>query len=165
MKRFTRAVALGAMLFSTQALAQNVAVLGVEEALLTSDAAKSFREELKKEFADDEKQLVELEKQARELRDKLQKNAGLASEDDIKQMRMQFQKAFAEYQRRGQAMQQQRAEREQAFIAEMRPRLDKVIRQLIEDEKFDVVISKQATVYTADSADLTERVTQLLNKQ
>lgn len=80
-------------------------------------------------------------------------------------MRLQFQKAFAEYQRQGQAMQQQRAEREQAFIAEMRPRLDKVIRELIEKEKYDIVITKQATVYTADSVDLTPRVTELLNKQ
>jgi outer membrane protein len=150
--------------FSTQAMAEKVAVLGVEEALLNSDAAKNFREELKKEFADDEKQLVSLEKQARELRDKLQKNAGLASEEDIKQMRLQFQKAFAEYQRRGQELQQRRGEREQAFIAEMRPRLDKAIRELIEGEKFDVVISKQATVYSANSVDLTPRVIELLNK-
>ncbi|GAA0695676.1 hypothetical protein GCM10009104_24340 [Marinobacterium maritimum] len=165
MKRFTRVAAMAAMMFSAPVWAQKIAVLSVEEALLTSSAANSFREELKKEFADDEKQLVALEKQARELRDKLQKNAGLASEEDIKQMRLQFQKAFAEYQRRGQAMQQQRAEREQAFIAEMRPRLDKAIRELIEKDKFDIVISKQATVYTADSVDLTSRVTELLNKQ
>jgi outer membrane protein len=145
-------------------MAEKVAVLGVEEALLNSNAAKNFREELKKEFADDEKQLVALEKQARELREKLQKNAGLASEDDIKQMRMQFQKAFAEYQRRGQELQQKRGEREQAFIAEMRPRLDKAIRELIEGENFEVVISKQATVYSANSVDLTPRVIELLNK-
>ncbi|WP_236014093.1 OmpH family outer membrane protein [Marinobacterium alkalitolerans] len=146
-------------------MAEKVAVLGVEEALLSSDAAQSFREELKKEFADDEKQLVSLEKQARELRDKLQKNAGLASEDDLKQMRMQFQKAFGEYQRRGQALQQQRGEREKAFFAEMRPRLDKAIRSLIESEGYDVILSKQATVYTAESADLTSRVIDLLNQQ
>jgi outer membrane protein len=150
--------------FSSHAMAEKVAVLGVEEALLNSNAAKNFREELKKEFADDEKQLVALEKQARELREKLQKNAGLASEEDIKQMRMQFQKAFAEYQRRGQELQQKRGEREQAFIAEMRPRLDKAIRELIEGENFEVVISKQATVYSANSVDLTPRVIELLNK-
>lgn len=165
MKCLTRVAALVLMLFSAQVMAEKVAVLGVEEALLSSNAAKSFREELKKEFADDEKQLVSLEKQARELRDKLQKNAGLASEDDLKQMRMQFQKAFGEYQRRGQALQQQRGEREQAFIAEMRPRLDKAIRSLIESEGYDVVLSKQATVYTAKSADLTPRVIELLNQQ
>jgi len=160
--RFVTAVLL---VFSSHAMAEKVAVLGVEEALLNSNAAKSFREELKKEFADDEKQLVAMEKQARELRDKLQKNAGLASEEDIKQMRMQFQKAFTEYQRRGQELQQQRAEREQAFIAEMRPRLDKAIRELIENQKFDVVISKQATVFSANSVDLTPKVIELLNKQ
>lgn len=165
MKRLTRAAALAALMFSAPVWAQKIAVLSVEQALLSSDAAKSFREELKKEFADDEKQLVALEKQARELRDKLQKNAGLAAEEEIKQMRLQFQKAFAEYQRRGQALQQQRAEREQAFIAEMRPRLDQAIRALIDSEQFDIVISKQATVYSANSVDLTARVTQLLNQQ
>jgi outer membrane protein len=152
-------------MFSAQVMAEKVAVLGVEEALLNSNAAKSFREQMKKEFANDEKQLVSLEKQARELREKLQKNAGLASEGDMQQMRLQFQKAFAEYQRRGQELQQQRAEREQAFIAEMRPRLDKAIRELIEGEKYEVVISKQATVYSANSVDLTPRVIELLNKQ
>lgn len=161
------AVRMAAMLlaFSAQAMAGSVAVLGVEEALLGSSAAKSFREELKKEFADEEKQLVALEKQARDLRDKLQKNAGLASEEDIKQMRMQFQKAFAEYQRRGQELQQRRSERQQAFIAEMRPRLDKAIRELIEKEKYEVVVAKQATVYSANSVDLTPRLIELLNKQ
>jgi|SRR5690554_1824316 outer membrane protein len=165
MKFASRFAAVLLLMFSAQAMAEKVGVLGVEEALLSSNAAKNFREQLKKEFADDEKQLVSLEKQARELRDKLQKNAGLASEDDMQQMRMQFQKAFTEYQRRGQELQQQRAEREQAFIAEMRPRLDKAIRELIEGEKYEVVISKQATVYSANSVDLTPRVIELLNKQ
>ena len=165
MKLVVRMAATLLLVFSAQVMAGSVAVLGVEEALLSSDAAKNFREELQKEFADDEKQLVELEKQARELRDKLQKNAGLASEEDIKQMRMQFQKAFAEYQRRGQELQQQRNERQQAFIAEMRPRLDKAIRELIEKEKYEVVVAKQATVYSANSVDLTPKLIELLNKQ
>jgi len=165
MKLVTRMAAVALVLFSAQAMAEKVAVLGVEEALLNSDAAKSFREEVKKEFADEEKQLVALEKQARELRDKLQKNAGLASEEDLKQMRMQFQKAFGEFQRRGQALQQQRGEREQAFIAEMRPRLDKAIRSLIEAEGYDLVLNKQASVYASKDADLTARVIELLNKQ
>ncbi|SIQ75009.1 OmpH family outer membrane protein [Marinobacterium stanieri] len=165
MKLVTRIAALVVVLFSAQAMAEKVAVLGVEEALLNSNAAKSFREELKAEFADEEKQLVALEKQARELRDKLQKNAGLASEEDLKQMRMQFQKAFGEYQRRGQAMQQQRGQREQAFIAEMRPRLDKAIRELLDTEGYDLILSKQATVYANKDTDLTPRVIELLNKQ
>ncbi len=165
MKFVVRIAALVMVMFSAQVMAEKVAVLGVEEALLNSNAAKSFREELKAEFEDEEKQLVALEKQARELRDKLQKNAGLASEEDLKQMRMQFQKAFGEYQRRGQAMQQQRAEREQAFIAEMRPRLDKAIRELLDADGYDIILSKQATVYANKTSDLTPRVIELLNKQ
>lgn len=48
MKRFTRAAAVAALMFTAPAWAQKIAVLGVEEALLTSKAASSFREELKK---------------------------------------------------------------------------------------------------------------------
>ena len=50
-----QALVLGiAVLFSLQAAADKVAVLGVEEAVLKSDAAADFREQLKSEFAGDE---------------------------------------------------------------------------------------------------------------
>ncbi|MBR9885504.1 MAG: OmpH family outer membrane protein, partial [Oceanospirillales bacterium] len=145
--------------------AGKIVVLDVQRALLSSDAASDFRKQLKSEFADDEKQLVDLEKQARALQEKLQKNAGLSSDDDMKQLRLQFQKAFGEYQRRGQELQQQRTQREQTFIGEMKPRLDEVIQGLIKAQDIDLIVNKQAAIYVVPSLDITQSVVEQLNKQ
>lgn len=150
--------------FAPIAFADKVAVIGIQEALLASNAAASFRDSLKKELQGEEKRLVELEKQAKSLRDKIQKNGASMSQDESNQTRLQFQKAFEEYQRSGKALQQKRVEREQAFINEMRPKLDGIIKKIIEDNGYDVVIAKQATVYAGKGLDLTPAVVKLLNK-
>ncbi|GGO78842.1 Skp-like protein [Marinobacterium nitratireducens] len=166
MKYIQSALLALVMMFSFQAAAADkVAVLGVEEALLKSDAAADLRDQLKREFSGEEKQLLELEKQAKALQEKLRKNQGLQSKEDEQKLRLQFQKAFGQYQKQGQELQQKRAERERGFLAEMRPKLDEVIRDIIKKEKYDVVIAKQATVYSDKSVDITQTVIDALNKK
>ncbi|MBT3144450.1 OmpH family outer membrane protein [Neptunomonas phycophila] len=165
MKSVKYIVALVAVCFMPMAMAEKIAVLGVQEALLASKAAGSFRDSLKKELSGEEKRVVDLEKQAKGLREKIQKNGSSMSQEQLNQSRLQFQKAFEEYQRSGQALQQKRIEREQSFIEDMRPKLDVVIRKIIEENGYDVVLAKQATVYTAKGVDITPRVVELLNKQ
>lgn len=150
---------------SAPVFAGKLAVLDVREALLTSEAAGQFRNQMKQDFAGDQQALVDLEKQAKSLQQKMQKNAGLSSEDEMKQLRMQFQKAFGEYQRKGQQLQQEQSQREQTFLSEMKPKLDEIIRKMIEDEDIDLIISKNASVYTNPELDITGEVTELLNKQ
>ena len=164
MKAVVKAMLLCAALISTPAMAEKIAVLGVQEALLASKAAKSFREEMKKSLSGDAKQVATLEKQAKAARDKLKQNRDLASREELERMQLQFQKAFAEFQKRAQLLQQKQAQQEQAFLKRMKPKLDKVIRGLIEKEGYDVVVAKQATLYAAKDVDITARVVTLLDK-
>lgn len=150
--------------FAPVALADKVAVLGVQEALLKSNAAASFKTSMKNEFKGDAGRLLELEKQAKALREKIQKNGASMSDKEVKQARLQFQKVFQQYQRSGQELQQKRAEREQAFIKDMKPKLDDIIRKIIKDKKYDVILAKQATVFYGPGLDITPTVVKLLNK-
>ena len=152
------------VVFAPVVLADKVAILGYEEALLKSNAASGFRETLKKELQGEEKRVLELEKQAKSLREKIQKNGTTMTQDALRQAQLQFQKAFEEYQRSGQALQQKSAQRQQEFINEMRPRLDKIIKKMIDDNNYDVVIAKKATVYVAKGFDITESVIKQLNQ-
>ena len=165
MKFFKGFSVLLVALCSFNVYAEKIAVLGVQEALLASKAAIEFRKNLKSEFSKDEQKVLDLEKQAKAAREKMNKNKDLASPEKLKQMGMQLQKIFAEYQRSGQALQQKRMQREQGFVNEMRPKLDKVIRSLIEKEGYDVVLAKQATLFAKKELDITARVVELLNKQ
>lgn len=153
------------LLVAPLAQAEKIAVLGVQEALLSSKAAESFRASLQKELKAEQDQVIELEKQAKAMRDKLQKNGANMSQADQQQARLQFQKVFEEYQRKGQALQQKRMEREQDFINEMRPKLDEAIRGLIKDKGYDIVITKQAAVFAAKGYDITPQVIKLLNEK
>lgn len=150
---------------SGAANAGGIVVLGLEQALLSSNAAKEFQKTVKKELSSQESEVVELEKQAKAAQEKLQKNRDLVSEAELKKMGMQFQKVFSQYQSKGKALQQARAEKEQAFIASMRPKLDVVIRDLIKQEDFDLIISKNATLYSKNTLDITPKVVEMLNKQ
>lgn len=150
---------------SMPAMAEKVAVLGVQEALLASNAAKAFRDSLQSELAGDQEKLVSLEKQAKAAQEKMKKNQGLVSDEEFAKMRLQFQKVYAEYNKRGQALQQRRAQAEQQFLVEMRPKLDKVIRGLIESQNYDLVVAKQATLFAKKELDITAKVVELLNKQ
>ena len=150
---------------SSWAMADKVRVLGVQEALLSSNAANDFRAQLEQEFSSEETALQDLERQALAARDRVQQNEGLVSDQELQQLVMQFEKAYTEFQTRAEQMNQRRMEREEAFLALMRPKLDQAINTLIESDNIDVVIAKQATVYTRNTVDLTPRVIELLNQQ
>ncbi|PIE24979.1 MAG: hypothetical protein CSA60_02310 [Neptuniibacter caesariensis] len=154
-----------AVCFSFNANAEKIAVLGVQQALLESDAAASFRSKLKSEFSKDEKKILDLEKQVKSAREKLAKNQGVVSADEFKQQSIQFQKLVAEYQRASKTALQKKMEREQAFLKEMKPLLDKVIRDLIKKKGYDLVINKQAVLFNKHALDITPEVVELLNKQ
>lgn len=156
-------VALG---LSSSAMADKVATLSVQQALLSSQAAEAFRQTMTEEFKPQAAQLAELEKQVKQMQGDLQSaQAAGASQADLQQKNLQFQKLVTEYQRQGQEMQLQQREREQAFLKKMRPRLDAVIRDMIEKGGYDVVINKQSTIYAKPELDITAKVVELLNKQ
>lgn len=158
-------VVVAFLVMSTQALADKVRVLGVQEALLSTKAAADFRAKMEREFSAEEKAVVDLERQAIAARERLDRNHGLVSEKEFEQLVLQFQKVATEHQTREAEMIQKRMQREQEFLAEMRPKLDQAIRSLIENEKIEVIIAKQATVYTSNAVDITPRVVELLNRQ
>ncbi|GGK66235.1 OmpH family outer membrane protein [Amphritea balenae] len=153
------------LLMSLNVMAEKVATLSVQQALLSSKAAEAFRAELQKEFSSEQKQLLDLEAQAKKIQQQLKKGQGTQSKEVTDQQRVQFQKAFGEYQRLGQELQQVQREREQLFLQEMRPKLDAVIRGLIEKDGYDLVLNKQATIYAKPGLDITAKVVELLNKQ
>lgn len=153
------------ILLSFNVMASKVATLSVQQALLSSKAADSFRDKLKAEFSSEQKQLVDLQTQVQKIQESIKKSQGTQSKEAQDRQRVQFQKAYGEYQRLGQELQQKQRVREEAFLKEMRPKLDAVIRDLLDSEGYDMVVNKQATIYVKPELDITPRVVELLNKK
>ncbi|MBR9867471.1 MAG: OmpH family outer membrane protein [Oceanospirillales bacterium] len=162
---FRSLIIIVGLLFSLNAMAEKVATLSVQQALLTSEAADAFRVKLKSELSGEQKQLSDLEAQVKKIQEEIKKGQGTQSKEVQDQQRVQFQKAYGEYQRLGQELQQKQRQREDEFLKEMRPKLDTVIRGLIDSEGYDLVVNKQATIYVKPELDITAKVVELLNKQ
>lgn len=154
-----------AALMSGQAAAEKIVVLDAMQALRATEAAKQFDAALQQELAGKQAELLDLEKQAKAAKEKLDANRDLASPEQLKQLEGQFKKAFAEYQRRGKEMQQDGLQRQQAFMNDMRPKVDKVVNELIKQEGYDIIMKRSAVSYSKPELDITAKVVELLNKQ
>ncbi|SEQ95997.1 periplasmic chaperone for outer membrane proteins Skp [Amphritea atlantica] len=162
---FRSLILIVGLVFSFNAMAEKVAALSVQQALMNSKAAEAYRDKLSSEFSSEQKQLSDLKAQVKKIQDEIKKGQDTQSKEVQDQQRVQFQKAYGEYQRLGQALQQKQRQREEEFLKQMRPKLDVVIRSLIESGDYDMIVSKEATFYVKPELDITAKVVELLDKQ
>ena len=52
---------------------------------------------------------------------------------------------------------------EQDFVAQMKPKLDRVLRQVIQENNISLIINGQSIIYNAPGVDITSKVVELLN--
>ena len=149
---------------SSSVFAGSLVTLDVDAALRASESAKAFSASLLQSTQSDEKAVKDLEQQARQLQADLEKSKGLLSTEELQRKQMQFQKVYGEYQKQGQALQQLRAQKEQAFIQGIRPKLDEVIKQLIQERQISVILYRQSAIYTEPGVDITADVVKKLNE-
>lgn len=152
------------VLLASNVNAGAMVLLDVDAALRASEPAKAFSASLLQSTQSDEKAVKDLEQQARQLQADLERSKGLLSTEELQRKQMQFQKVYGEYQKQGQALQQLRAQKEQAFIQGIRPKLDEVIKQLIQERQISVILNRQSAIYTEPGVDITADVVKKLNE-
>ena len=152
------------VLLASNVNAGAMVLLDVDAALRASEPAKAFSASLLQSTQSDEKAVKDLEQQARQLQADLEKSKGLLSTEELQRKQMQFQKVYGEYQKQGKALQQLRAQKEQAFIQGIRPKLDEVIKQLIQERQISVILNRQSAIYTEPGVDITADVVKKLNE-
>ena len=154
-----------AILTTSLAHAGQAVVLDVQAALQSSDAAQAFRADLVKSTSSQESQVRDLESQAKKMQSDFELNKGLLTQEQIHQKDLQFKKVYGEYQRQLQALQQQRAALEKEFLDGMRPKLDQVIKALIDEGDISLIINRQSAIYVEPRIDITGEIIKRLNAQ
>jgi outer membrane protein len=154
-----------AILTTSLAHAGQAVVLDVQAALQSSNAAQAFRADLVKSTSSQESQVRDLEAQAKKMQSDFELNKGLLTQEQIQQKDLQFKKVYGEYQRQLQALQQQRAALEKEFLDGMRPKLDQVIKALIDEGDISLIINRQSAIYVEPRIDITGEIIKRLNAQ
>jgi outer membrane protein len=124
---------------------------------------KAADAKFKAEFAKREKDLQDLDVKLKAAAERLDKDAPTLTESERARRQRDLVEQDREFQRKRRAFQEDVAQRQQEEMAALFERASKVIKQIFESEKYDLIL--QEAVFAGPRVDITDKVIKALNAQ
>jgi outer membrane protein len=145
--------------------AQEVSKIGfvsTERIFREAAPAKTASAKIEQEFSRRDKELQDLGARLKAMSDKLDKDATVLSESDRIKRQRELADLDKDFQRKQREFREDLNQRRNEELATVLERTNKVIKQIAEAEKFDIVF--QEAVYASPRIDITDKVLKALNK-
>jgi outer membrane protein len=123
---------------------------------------KAASAKLEQDFSKRLKDLQDMDLRLKGMQDKLEKDAPILSESDRSKRQRDLFDLNKEFQRKQREYQEDLSQRRNEELATVLDRVNKVISQIAESEKYDIVI--QDALYHSPRMDITDKVLKVLNK-
>jgi outer membrane protein len=146
------------------AFAQSDAKIGfVNLDRILRDAAPAVRaqKKIEAEFSKRDQELARLADQLKRMQEQLEKNAVTMSETDRRNRERDLGEQSREFQRKQREFREDLNQRRNEELAAVLDRANKVVRQIAEAEKFDLIL--QEAVFASPRIDITEKVIKALD--
>jgi outer membrane protein len=141
--------------------APKLGFVNTERILRESTAAKAAQQKLEQEFSKRDKEMQEIAGRLRQMTEKLERDVAVLSETDRLRRQREVAELDKDFQRRQREFREDLNQRRNEELASVVERANRVIKQLAEQEKFDVIL--QEAVYASPRIDITEKVLRELN--
>jgi len=168
-KSMMRVAALSVALFSLGSVAQaaelNIAVIDVAKVLKEIPQRKAIESKLKSEFDGRVRELQRLETEGQTLSQKMKKNESFMSTDERTQSQRKLAELQSDYNLKGQALQEDQRRRFSEEQQKVFQKIDTAVQSIAKAEGYDMVINRQAVVYTNDKNDISAEVIKQVSKQ
>ncbi len=165
-RRFLLAVVL--VLSAGSAYAEiKVASLDVLRAISDSEEAKNLFTTVQQELQNDQDALTALQTEIGSLREKLAKDSEILSDSEQRRLVNDIESKQADLQFQANKLRKEFNDRQQEIISQMVPKLDAVLKDLVEIEGYDFILNKnqQTVLYVNTKHDITRKVTEKLNEK
>ena len=150
--------------FWTNANAQATGKIGfvsTERIFRDAAPAKAATAKLEQEFSKRDKELQDLGTRIKNLSDKLDKDAPVLSESDRSRRQRELSDLDKDFQRKQREFREDLNQRRNEELSAVLERANRVIKQIAEAEKYDIVF--QEAVYVSPRIDITDKVIKTLN--
>ena len=154
-------VVLGLLAFAAHAQEFRVGFVNTDRIFREANTAKAAQAKLETEFARREKELTDVGTGLKSLSDKFEREAPTLSEAQRTQRQKQLVDQDREFQRKRREFQEDLNARKNEELQQVLERANKVVKQVAEAEKYDVVL--QEAVYINPKHDITDKVIRALN--
>ena len=166
MLKWTKIAVAGLFFVASTAMAagSKIAVVDMERALFQSEGAKASFKQVEDQFGDDLGKIKQLEKDMLASKEKLDKDGAIMSDDEQRKVRNEIKEQQSEFKFFAGKLQQAEQQWRQQFFRANLPRLQDILKALIEAEKVDIVLNGQAVIHVVPDLDLTKKLLNKLNE-
>ena len=154
-------IGLLAMFSSAHAQEFRMGFVNTDRIFKEASTAKAAQAKLEQEFSKREKELVDLGASLKTLVDKFERESPTLSESQKNARQKQLLEQDRDFQRKRREFQEDLNSRKNEELQQVLERANKVVKQVAEAEKYDVVI--QEAVYISPKHDITDKVIKALN--
>jgi outer membrane protein len=145
------------------ALAQSkIGFVSLDRILRDATPAQVAQKRIEAEFAKRDQELVRIADQLKKLQENLEKNAVTMSESDRTRRQREFTDLNRDFERKQREFREDLGTRRNEELSSIVERANRVIRQIAEAEKFDVIFQNDQVVWASPRIDLTDRVIKTL---
>ncbi|MDH3209616.1 MAG: OmpH family outer membrane protein [Burkholderiaceae bacterium] len=147
--------------WGVQAQGVKIGYVNSDRVLRESLPAKAAQRKLETEFSKRDKELAALASSLKDLSERLEKDAPTLSDSDRAKRQRALVEQDREFQRKRRELQDDLNQRKNEELQALVERADKVIKQIFESEKYDLIL--QEVVFAGPKVDITDRVISALN--
>ncbi|WP_416757746.1 OmpH family outer membrane protein [Roseateles sp. So40a] len=153
----------GAATLGAQAQEVKIGYVNSERILRETNLAKAAETKLQAEFSRREKALLEQETKLRGAAEKLDKDSPALSEAERGRRQRELIEQDRDLQRKRREFNEDVAQRKNEELAAVIEKANKVIKQIFEQEKYDLIV--QDAIHASPRVDITKKVIDALNGQ
>ena len=157
---------LGACLLpmlAAQAQESKIGFVSTERIFREAAPAKTAQAKIEQEFSRRDKDLQDVAARLKAMSDKLDKDAAVLSESDRVKRQRELADLDKDFQRKQREFREDLNQRRNEELAIVLERTNKVIKQIAETEKYDIVF--QEAVFASPRIDITDKVLKALNSK
>ena len=163
-KLATWSLLLSALAAGSVAAELKIAVLDTQRALVESEEAKSLLAQAEKELQEEQNEVTQLRDEIEALQQRLQKDGEVMSAAEQRKVTKEIEDKQIDFQFLVNKLQKEVNDRRQEILQQMVPKIDKVLKDLIELEGYDVIMERANLRYVNSKHEITRKVTEKLNE-
>ena len=142
-----------------------IAVVNTVQAIQQSEEAQAFTENLQQELAPEQTELQGLQQEIADLRQRVQDEGDVMSADEQRKVARDIENKQIDFEFRAQKLQKDVQDRQQELIQIMGPKVQAIVNDLVEVERYDLVFERSSVGYVNPRHEITAKVTEKLNER
>ena len=143
---------------------QKIAFVNQAKLLQKAPQAEAARNKLEKEFSSRQKSLVNMQKEIKDKKEKLQKDSAILSAAELKKLNRKITLLSRDLEREELAFKEDLSIRRNEELVKLQKSVLQSILSIAEKEKYDLIVS-DGVIYASKNIDITDKILAELKKQ